>query len=337
MSVLISIAAIGLLILIHELGHFFAARWLGVGVTDFSIGFGKKIFTREIGGTAYSLSMIPIGGYVRMLDEKVEEGEGPPGKPISEASPYARIAIALAGPCTNILFTLLAYLWIVTSGIPHQTTLIGTVFPNTPAAAANFQPGDRILSVNGKPTRYWEEMLAGVAEADGAPVALLISRKGEELTTTVTPSNSNGRWLLGVRAAGKMTKEQTPVKEILPRTLAMTTSDVKAAIDSFAHLFSNIGQLGGPIMIAQVGAERVRMGATAMLMFMAFLSANLFVLNMFPLPALDGGSIVFNLWEGIFGKPLPAKLKKWIMATGSAFVLVLVTVVVFGDVVKLFR
>jgi len=332
-----AIAGIGFLILLHEFGHYAAARLAGVAVLEFSLGVGPKLLTKKFCGTAYSLSLVPIGGYVKMLDKEIEEREQPLGKPISAVSPYARIAIAVAGPCANLLFTLFAYLLITTTGIPHQTTLIGTVFQNTPAAAGNIQPGDRILSVGGKPTRYWEDMLAGLASSSGNPTSILVSRKGEGVITKVTPINLNGRWLIGVRASGETTKELTPLSETLPKAFNMTATDAKESLESFTHLFSNKGQIGGPIMIAQIGAERCRMGAASMLMFMAFLSANLFVLNLFPLPVLDGGSIAFSLWEAIFGKPLPAKLQKIIMSTGSVFVLVFITVIILGDIVKMFN
>lgn len=337
MSIFIAIAALGLLILIHELGHFLVARWLGVAVTNLSIGFGPKLFTREHNGTAYSISLIPIGGYVKMLDEEIEEGETPKGKPIGSVSPYARIAISIAGPCTNLLFTLFAYICVTLTGIPHQSTLIGSTFLNTPAAAASIQAGDRVLSVSGKITPYWEDMLGAFAETNGAEVPLVISRKGEEIVTSVAAANSNGRWMIGVKAAGEIVKEHISVTDALPKAFSMTVSDVKSSAFSFTHMFGNFKQIGGPIMIAQIGAERSRMGVASMLMFMAFLSANLFVLNLLPLPVLDGGAIVFNLWEAIFGKPIPDKLQRFIVATGSAFVLVLIVAIVLGDVVKMFH
>lgn len=337
MSIIIAIAALGLLILIHELGHFLAARWAGVAVTDFSMGFGPKIFTREYKGTAFSVSLFPIGGYVKMLNEEIEDGEGPPGKPISSVSPYARIVISFAGPFTNLAFTLFAYLWITSTGIPHQSTQIGAVFPNTPAASANIQVGDRILSVNQKETPYWENMLSAFAAANGAEVPIVVARNKEEILAQIAPVNSGGRWMIGVKASGEMIKESVPAADILPKSIGMTLADVSAAANSFLHMFGNFKQLGGPIMIAQIGAERSKMGFSAMLMFMAFLSANLFVLNLLPLPVLDGGAIVFNLWEALTGKPLPEKFQRVVMATGTAFILVLIVAIVLGDVIKMFH
>jgi regulator of sigma E protease len=336
MTIIISIAAISFLVLIHELGHFLVARLLGVAVTDFSLGFGPKLITREYGGTAYSLSLFPLGGYVKMLEEEFE-GEGPPGKPLAKVTPLARIAISLAGPGTNLLFTLLAYAVITTTGVPHQSTLIGTVFPDTPAAAAGLHPGDRVLSVNGKSTSYWEDMLNGFAATKGVQTFIVFSRNGAEEMTWIAPIQSNGRWIIGVRAAGEVKKEHFPLVQALPNTLAMTAVDVKLAADSFTHLFGSLGQLGGPIMIAQVGAERSKMGIAAMLMFMAFLSANLFVLNLLPLPVLDGGAVVFNLYEIAIGRPLPEKVQGAIMNIGAAIVLALVAAIVIGDVVRIFR
>ncbi len=336
MTILISIAAISFLVLIHELGHFLVARMLGVAVTDFSLGFGPKLFTREYGGTAYSLSLFPLGGYVKMLEVEFE-GEGPPGKPLAKATPLARIAISLAGPGMNILFTLLAYLLINSTGIPHQTTLIGSVFPGTPAAASNLRAGDRILSVAGKATPYWEDMLNGFASSNGSQTFIVFSRDGMEDTTRIAPVKSNGRWVIGVKAAGEIAKEQIPLAQVLPKAFAMSTTDVSLAADSFFHMFGSVGQLGGPIMIAQVGAERSKMGAAAMLMFMAFLSANLFVLNLLPLPVLDGGAVVFSLYEVAIGRPLPERVRGAITNLSAAFVLALVALIVFGDVARMFR
>lgn len=326
---LISLLGLGFLILIHELGHFLAARKYGVVVEEFSIGFGPRLFNRQFGDTRYSLAAIPLGGFVR-LDQTSQE----------EKSPRVRILIALAGPAINLLFAALAFVLVALIGLPHQTTKIGEVFPNRPAARAGLKAGDVVVAVNGIAVDKWTNMTDLVDANRSAPVRLQVRHGQVSYEVTVAPEMVSGRAMLGVRSAGEVTSVRYGLVEALGKGFELTWTNVYSAAAGFAQLLTRalpMDALGGPIMIIQEGAARANTGIAALFSFLAFLSANLFVLNLLPLPILDGGNILFNILEAVMGRPVSSRFRNAAVMVSAALMLGLTAMVCFNDILRVVK
>ena len=326
---LISLLGLGFLIFVHELGHFLAARKLGVGVDEFSIGFGPRIISRQVGNTRYSLAAIPLGGFVR-LDQICQD----------EKSPLARILIALAGPIVNLLFAFLAFIFVALIGIPHQTTKIGEVFPNKPAAKAGLMPGDKVVAVNGVEVGKWTEMTEMVNVNRSVPITLQVRRGQIPYEVTLAPEIANDRAMLGVRSAGEFISVKYGFGEAVSKGAELTWTNAYAAIDGFVKLFSRalpMDALGGPIMILQEGASRANAGFADLISFLAFLSVNLFVLNLLPLPVLDGGNILFNIYESVLGRPVSLRIRNAAVMVSAILLLGLTAMVCFNDLMRVVK
>ncbi|HEU0264989.1 MAG TPA: RIP metalloprotease RseP, partial [Geobacterales bacterium] len=197
-NILSIIVALGILIFVHELGHFLFAKLAGVGVETFSLGFGPRLFGFRRGETDYRVSAFPLGGYVKMI------GEGDDRELTSEEqrrsfaakTPLTRIVIVAAGPVFNIVFAFVVYIFVFMHGIPVQTALVGGVEPTMPAAKAGIRGGDVITAVNGKPVRYWNEMAQQVMEVKGGELTVSVTRNGQEKTFTLTPVMTKEKSLL---------------------------------------------------------------------------------------------------------------------------------------------
>ena len=302
-------------IFIHEFGHFVAAKLLGLRVDRFSIGFGPALWKKTIGEVEYRISAIPFGGYVSLpqLDPEgtkaLEGGDAKDGETLKEASPLARIIVAFAGPFGNIvLAVVLAFVLSAVPGahfgeIPAE---IGDVLPNGPAAAGGMLPGDRVTAVNGHPVRTWTEMQTEVQIAGLKAADFVVERGGTNVTLSITARRdkaSGACYILalsttnGVKAAAWM-PARNPLKQLawdaaqIVRVLKalVTPKEAKAAASA----------LGGPVMIAEGLYNQVRRNGWDALGFLRFLDVNLAILNLLPIPVLDGGLILFALFELLF-------------------------------------
>ncbi|EDM23838.1 RIP metalloprotease RseP [Caminibacter mediatlanticus] len=309
---LTAILILSFLIFFHELGHFLMARLVGVKVEVFSIGFGKKLFCKKIGDTNWCISAIPLGGYVQM---KGQDDSNPFAKSddkdsYTSKSPWQRILILLGGPGFNFLLAFLIYIFIAVNGWPKLAPIVGKTLPNTPAAKV-LKSGDKIIEVNGKKVKSWDDVGRLIQESKNE-VKLKVLRNGKIIMLTLRPKIKTTqnifkekikRKIIGIIPSGKTIKIHYSGIEILKIAFEKVINDATLIFKSVQKLITGalgLDTLSGPIGIVDITAKVSQAGIIPLLFLTALLSVNLGVLNLLPIPALDGGHIMFNLYEGIF-------------------------------------
>ena len=421
---------LGVLIFIHELGHFLVARWYGVRVITFSLGFGPKIVRVRRGGTEYCISAIPLGGYVKLAGETVQDDRtGEPDEFLSK-SRWIRFQVYLAGPIMNLLLA-----WIVLAGVltraadlpafQTQAATIGTVAPDSPAARAGFQPGDRIVSVNGRETATWEavdiavlpranreltmqvvrngqpltltvvpqatgkfeigtlgekvawrpqiievqpgtpaaragfqrgdvviavggerglvqpDIVKKIRESAGRPLTFHVERNGQTLDVPVTPEGPEGSGLVGMRIFHyEVRRVDLGFIEALKLSAVRNWESTKLIAETVRDLITReqpVDRLMGPVAIGQLAGGAAEIGWIAIFELMAMLSLNLGLLNLLPVPVLDGGQIVILGIEGLFRRDLSIRVKERILLAGAALIVLLMVTVIYNDVARLLR
>lgn len=329
MYIIMAILAFGVLIIVHELGHFTLAKINGVKVEEFSIGMGPKIFSKQGKETKYSLGLFPVGGYVKMLgeEENVEDERS-----FSSKSPLRRISIIIAGVVMNYLLAILIYTCIIynfgyTNPIPQE------VLNSSPAQEAGIQAGDKIVKVNGMRAFSYENINAGVALSYGNSINISIERDGEKKELVVTPKkNEQGQYLIGLNFA----KVQDPsLVESFKQSFNRTSSYVSQTVTSLEMLVTGKidfkTDVGGPVTIIKMSAETAKVGIWNLVNFVGFLSVNLAVFNLLPFPALDGGWCVILLIEFITRRKIPDKIVGTLNYVGFAILIGFMILVTMKD------
>ena len=360
------VLVLGGLIFFHELGHFSVARLFGIGVRTFSLGFGPRIWGKQVGKTEYRLSLVPLGGYVSMVGEDGEE-EDPEvlardtsnnvsfdrSESFALRPAWQRMLVVLAGPVANIILAFLIY-WCVALvvGQSFLEPVIGTVVADSPAAKADLRPGDRIVQIDGKPIQEWGEVVEGIGAGQGHPVRLMFERdEGREIvlfTTEITPEAKTRKnifgeeqpaWLIGIMAAGTYGTRELGAMDALTAGFSQTWGMVAFTFESFKKLFERVvplDQVGGPILIAQMVGQQAEYGVTGVLLMAALISVNLGILNLLPIPVLDGGHILFALIEMIRRRPVTDRVRDFAIRMGMALLLGLMLLATWNDLVRLF-
>lgn len=369
-TIIAVVLVLGGLIFFHELGHFLVARSLGMGVSVFSLGFGPKLLKYKAGKTEYALSLIPLGGYVALVGESNEE-DIPEGFSREESfalrPAWQRLMVVAAGPAANILLAwLLCWALALGWGTPVLLPDVGSVSENSPAAAAGMRAGDHILSINGTPVQSWQAMSEAVARNGGKPMRVEVERaigaataEGERAGTRpaqlqrlileVTPERAVRKtifgeeetaWLMGVRAAAHVRNERHGFWASASAGARQTWEMVSLTWQSFVKLAQRvvpIDQVGGPIMIVQLVSDQAHKGLAGVLALAALISVNLGILNLLPIPILDGGQVVFCLWEIIFRRPLNARVQEYAMRVGLALLICLMLLATYNDLWRLIK
>lgn len=341
------------LIFFHELGHFLAARALGIGVGTFSLGFGPKLWKRVWGKTEYCVSLMPLGGYVSLAGEE-EGAELPQGfseaESFSRRPPWQRLLVAAAGPAANILLAWLL-LWglALSYGQTHVTTDIGAVEEGSPAAEAGLRPGDRVAAVNGVPVAEWSAMADAIVASRGAPLRMEIIRNGRAQDIVATPIASTSTtifgeeektWRIGVRPSGRTTGVELGFGAAAVVGAERTWEMARLICMGFVKLAQRVvplDQVGGPIMIAQMVGQQAQDGLAGLLALTALISVNLAVLNLLPIPVLDGGHILFCMLETLLRHPVSRRVRAITTQAGVIFLLGLMALATANDVWRIVR
>jgi regulator of sigma E protease len=348
LSILSFIVVLGILIFVHEFGHFLFAKLFGVGVEKFSLGFGPKLVGKQVGETEYLISAFPLGGYVKMVGEMdaAELSEEDRDRSFAAKPPLKRLVIVAAGPFFNLLFAYLLFIVIYAVGVPAVTSKIGEVMKDKPAARAGLKPNDVITAINGKPVTRWDDFAKDVAESKGQPVNLVVSRNGTVLSFRVTPEVMTTKNLLGESVTspiiGVVAAHETVTEHFSPpmafvKGSAYTWNVIKLTILSIVKLLERaipLDTVGGPIMIAKMAGQQAEAGGVSFLAFMALLSVNLGILNLLPVPILDGGHIFFCGWELLFRRPVSLKSREIAQQIGLVLLIGLMALAFYNDIAR---
>ena len=440
------VVVIGILILVHELGHFFVARWTGVGVERFSIGFGPVLLRWRGQETEYVLSAIPMGGYVKMVGEEnpLEGGGGPAveaSKAFASKPLWARFLIVFAGPAMNLVLAVVIFAVVLaTLGRAVWPAVVGKVTESSPAAAAGLRTADTIVAVDGRPVAYWEDLDRAIAQSNGRPLELRVRREGGELTMAVTPRlravpdpifrEPREVWDLGagpqllpaitsvgpgspaeraglkpgdvvIAVAGQtlythedlleairtrpgqsfelrverdgtpltLTVTPEPVTERTPAGEELVVGKIQAGLAPKAVKFEpyppltaagqgavktwdmtvltakglwklvtrqlELSNIGGPIQIATETTRQANEGLVSVAVFVAIISVNLAVLNLLPIPMLDGGHLLFFLIEAILGRPLSLRKREVAQQVGFVLLMMIMVFALYNDLTRL--
>jgi len=347
-STIAIILALGGLIFFHELGHFSVARMFGMGVKAFSLGFGPKIFGFTSGQTDYKLAAIPLGGYVQLAGENGEEEEDFPDDQLFSNRPaWQRMCVVAAGPIFNFLLAFLIYWFLALAqgqGIILPT--VGGILEGSPAASAGFKLEDRILSIDGTPINSWSAMVTTIRDAGEKTLDVAIERDSEKLTLHVAPHVKTIKNLFGEEVTVPMVGisrgshiEYQPVDGLgfnvaLDHTWNMAKMVVKGFVSIIERLIP-VENIGGPIMLAQMVHTSAQSGIFDLLAMVALISINLAIINLLPIPVLDGGHIVYFTLEMIFRRPVNEKWKAIATRIGVLLLLMLMSLAIFNDVRRL--
>lgn len=353
MQILLAIILVlGPLVFVHELGHFLFAKLFKVKVLKFSLGFGPRLFGKKIGETDYVISAIPLGGFVKMTGENCTEDieESEKDRAFSLKPVWQRFLIVFAGPAFNFIFTFLIFFGIFTVAglpIPQTTTTIGEVVEDGAGAQAGLLAGDVVLTINSTPLDDWQQLHDMVTTSNGAPLDLELQRGEETLSLTVTPASQDLKnmygettgtgYRLGVVSQVTYTFAKTNPLTAL-RASGLHTYDIteKTIISVYKLIRRDIpsSELGGPIMIAKISGQYLEAGWLQFFSLLGLLSINLGLLNLFPIPVLDGGHLAFFTLEAIRRKPLSIAVQEKFMLAGLAMIITLMTFALYNDIVR---
>jgi regulator of sigma E protease len=325
-----AIIIFGMLVVSHEFGHFIAAKKSGVTVEEFSIGMGPKVAGWISGTTRYSIRIFPVGGYVRMLgeEEKVEGTGSYQEQPLKN-----RIAIILSGPVMNILLAILIFSLIFFI-IGKPTTIIGSVEQGYPAQQAGIMPGDRVVAIDGMKIEAWEDIQRSIYSFDGDQLKIEVERNGQALSFYMTPvkDDRTGNRLIGISPSYK----KDPINALY---LGATRS-----IEMISLMVSYIGnlitgnatadELVGAVGMIHLVSEAAKTGFLNILFLAGLLSLNLGVINLLPVPAIDGGKLIFLLVEAVRGKPIDIEKEGFIHLIGFILLIMLMLVVTYKDIIR---
>lgn len=367
LTILIALVIFGVMILLHELGHFFAARLCNVRVEEFSIGFGPAIFSRKRGGTLYSVRALPLGGYNLLAQEngpppaqETDDEETPagemepapdlaasqpeeppaPGRNFHEASVWQRIFIIASGAAMNFVLGFVLLLVLQSAQPIVATLMVHDFLPGATSPAAGLQAEDVIRAVNGHRCYVWGDILYELERAGYGPVQLTVLRDGRQLTlkdVQISPATDD---------EGNQLPIDFHVRGVQPNVVNVLQSAggnfvyyARVLIRSFADLFSGatgLDQLSGPVGVVGAVSEAVRYGWQDVMGLAVLLTINLGIFNLLPLPGLDGGKLIFLLVEGVTRRKVPTRVEEAATMAGMLLLVVLMLYVTFNDVIQLF-
>jgi regulator of sigma E protease len=372
------IVVFGLVVLVHELGHFLAARLVGVYAPRFSIGFGPALWRRRFGETEYVIAALPLGGYVRMATREDEtlaaiEGGGeeadpsrkdwdpnamkpfgpqpiPPDRWFDSKPLWAKVLVLVSGVVMNIVLALVVLMGLYAGyGRPYVPAVIDSVVVERPAARAGLQSGDSVVQIDNQPVKTWTDVVDAVSASPGRALPIVVVRRGtERVNLTVTPELSEdadpitgeptqvGR--IGAGPQNRLVRERLGLGAAIGAGWDATWTMTGLVLKVVGGLVTgrvSVNQLGGPIAIASSSVQAARGGLETLFRLIAFISVNLAVLNLLPIPILDGGQILIVIGESIKGRPFSPRAKEYIARAGVVAIGLLFVLVMFNDIKRL--
>ncbi len=348
------ILVLGLLIFVHEFGHFLFAKLFGVRVLKFSLGFGPRIAGKMIGETEYVISAFPLGGFVKMFGENPDEqqiADEERNRSFVHKPVWKRFFIVLAGPLFNLLFAIFLFFMVFALlGLPTpvDSTRIGKVNSGSPAASAGLLPGDVILQIDNKETKSWLDVLKDVKGSNGKQLIMVVQRGKERVTVKIVPKidgvkdlfgeEVEKRFMIGIVKAEELKYEKVTLLASFTNACRQTWMYIYLTGMGFVKIFQHVipaSEIGGPILIAQLAGEQMKAGWLHLVYFMGLLSVNLGILNLLPVPVLDGGHLVFLTIEGLRRKPLNERVQIIAQQVGIGILGSLMIFVFYNDIVRL--
>jgi len=346
------VVALTLLVFIHELGHYIPARRNGVRVEVFSIGFGPEIFGfNDKHGTRWKFSLIPLGGYVKMLGD-ANAASAPDAKKLKAMSKdelsetlhsktaFQRMAISVGGPLANFLFAIIAMIFLfILKGHPTIPTKIFEVKPETIAAEMRLQSGDEIVAFNHKPVKTFEQLRKEITAFEGKELAIDVKRSGSDTVLTLSLKKEEGfkkPFQLGIVPDAPVF-EKKGVMESVVASFTLTyqmTADLVVSLGQTLTGKKKAGDFGGILAIGDMAGKSAQASLASFVWFLIVLSINLGLLNLFPLPMLDGGAIVFCAIEAVIGRPVPHKIQEYMYLVGFGLILSLILYVTWNDLMR---
>ncbi len=344
-SLLPFVVLLGILVFVHEYGHYFVARMVGVFVETFAVGFGPAIMSwTDSAGTIWKIGCVPLGGYVKLHGHDPNEQDQDvraswiAGRTFHEKSIARRAAVVAAGPIANFLLAIAVFaVLFMTVGREIPQAVVSTISAGSPAAAAGFATGDKILTIQGQPIKDFTALQRAVAGQAGHEIAITVQRGNEQVTLHATPASHEdaGETIgyLGVGTDVYDAKRLGPIAAV--RDGAIVSWNIAAAtLHAIGNMLAGHGakDLGGPLRIAAISGQAAQMGLTNFVSLIALLSVNLGLINLFPIPVLDGGHLVFFALEAVRGRPLTQRAQEWGLKTGLALIAAVFVFATWNDI-----
>ena len=316
MTIIATIILFGIIVFIHELGHFLFAKKAGVRIHEFAIGMGPKIYSTQKGETKYSVRLLPLGGYVSM---EGEDGESNDPRAFGEKTLLQRASIIFAGPFFNIILTILLLIPVLAyMGTPSDSNVLGKVLENTPAIEAGLQVNDKIIEINGAKIQTWDDIVNNLQKETSQPINIKVERNNTTKDFSITPEkNEQGKYVIGISPV----YEKSIIKAI-PKAFVATWDMIKQMLRFVVKLFTGTipggfeNSVAGPVGVIGIVSDAAKMGIINLIYIAAVISLNLGILNLLPIPALDGGRLLILGIEAIRGKKLDPNKEAMIHSVG---------------------
>ena len=343
------VIVLGVLIFFHEFGHFLIARLFGVGVEKFSLGFGPRLIGKKFGRTDYRISAIPLGGYVKMVGEEPDAEVAPADIPISFTHKHVlkRMCIVAAGPFFNILLAVIIFFSIfLISGLFILKASVGEVREGSPALAAGLKPGDEITAIDGKPVSNWNDMTEIIGASNGRTLKISVKRAGTDLVFQITPElipakdifgEDIKRYVIGISSGGEFNTRKLNPFQAMAESFRQTYNIIELMVVIIGKLITgsiSTDTIGGPIMIAKMAGDEAKTGIENLIFFLALISVNLAIINLLPIPVLDGGHLLFFIIEAVKGHPVSLKVREVAQQIGLFIIILLVILVFYNDIFR---
>jgi regulator of sigma E protease len=355
------IVVLTVIVFVHEMGHYLVARWNGIAIQTFSIGFGPELFGfNDRAGTRWRVSLIPLGGYVRFVGDMNATSATPDAEVIANAGPdlaprlfvnknvWQRIAVVVAGPAANVVFTFIViYALLVTFGRYEIPPVIGNVVAGSVAQEAGLAAGDRIVSVDGFEVRGFEDFQRLISTSPGRAVTVVIRRGGTDKSIAITPKAIESPDMFGnEQRIGKIgvsrNVDQADISIYRPNPIeavSMTSEEIRFIVERTGQFIGDffvgrgdVKELGGPVKVAKVSGEVATLGVVALINLMALLSLNIGLFNLLPVPMLDGGHLLYYVIEAVRGRPLSPRVQEIGFRFGLALVFTVTIFTLYNDI-----